>query len=334
MSGIREVIILGSGPAGYTAALYAARANLKPLLFTGLQPGGQLTITTDVENYPGFPQGIQGPELMDLMRAQVARFGTDIVDTLVDKVDFSRRPFTVWADGQAYSSNSVIVATGASALLLGLPSEQKFMGFGVSACATCDGFFYKDKRVIVVGGGDTAMEEATYLTRFAPEVLVVHRRDSLRASKIMQERALANPRIRFLWNTEIVEVMGEENRKVTGVKLRDTVTGAVTEMTIDGVFMAIGHKPNTEFLGGQLPLDAKGYVVVRPGSSHTSVEGVFAAGDVHDSVYRQAVTAAGTGCMAAMDAERWLEAQAHAPVPGHASEQRVAGAPASAAGTH
>ncbi len=325
MSGIREVIILGSGPAGYTAALYAARANLKPLLFTGLQPGGQLTITTDVENYPGFPQGIQGPELMDLMRAQAARFGTEIVDTLVDKVDFSHRPFTVWADGQAYSSKSVIVATGASALLLGLASEQKFMGFGVSACATCDGFFYKDKRVIVVGGGDTAMEEATYLTRFSPEVLVVHRRDSLRASKIMQERAQANPRIRFMWNTEIVEVLGEENRKVTGVKLRDTVTGAVTEMAIDGVFMAIGHKPNTEFLGSQLPLDPKGYVLVKPGSSTTSVEGVFAAGDVHDSVYRQAVTAAGSGCMAAIDAERWLEAQAHG---------LVARAPASIAGTH
>ncbi len=325
MSGIREVIILGSGPAGYTAALYAARANLKPLLFTGLQPGGQLTITTDVENYPGFPQGIQGPELMDLMRAQAARFGTEIVDTLVDKVDFSHRPFTVWTDGQAYSSKSVIVATGASALLLGLASEQRFMGFGVSACATCDGFFYKDKRVIVVGGGDTAMEEATYLTRFSPEVLVVHRRDSLRASKIMQERAQANPRIRFMWNTEIVEVLGEENRKVTGVKLRDTVTGAVTEMAIDGVFMAIGHKPNTEFLGSQLPLDPKGYVLVKPGSSYTSLEGVFAAGDVHDSVYRQAVTAAGTGCMAAIDAERWLEAQAHA---------LVAGAPASTAGTH
>ena len=312
MSGIRNVIILGSGPAGYTAALYTARANLKPLLFTGLQPGGQLTITTEVENYPGFPNGIQGPEMMDLFRAQVARFGTELIDAHVEKVDFSRRPFTVWSDGKSYQSKSVIVATGASALLLGLPSEQKFMGFGVSACATCDGFFYKGKRVIVVGGGDTAMEEAVYLTRFCPEVIVVHRRDTLRASKIMQERALANAHIRFVWNSEVAEVLGNEGGKVTGVKLRDTLTGAVTEMPIDGVSVAIGHKPNTEFLAGQLPLDPKGYVLVKPGSSYTPIEGVFAAGDVHDAVYRQAVTAAGTGCMAAIDAERWLEAQAHA----------------------
>jgi thioredoxin reductase (NADPH) len=305
------VIILGSGPAGFTAALYTARANLKPLLFSGLQPGGQLTITTDVENYPGFPKGIMGPELMDLMREQVTRFGTEIVDTLVDRVDFSKRPFTVWADGQAHQAKSVIVATGASALLLGLPSEQRFMGFGVSACATCDGALFRNKRVIVVGGGDTAMEEANYLTRFCPEVIVVHRRDSLRASKIMQERARANPRIRFVWNTEIAEVLGEENRRVTGVKLRDTVTGAMSEMAIDGVFVAIGHRPNTEFLGGQLPLDARGYLRVEPGSSRTSIPGVFAAGDVHDAVYRQAVTAAGSGCMAAIDCERWLESQAH-----------------------
>jgi thioredoxin reductase (NADPH) len=312
LSGIREVIILGSGPAGYTAALYAARANLKPLVFTGLQPGGQLTITTDVENYPGFPNGIQGPEMMDLFRAQVERFGTELIDAQVEQVDFSKRPFTVWSDGKAHQAQSIIVATGASALLLGLPSEQKFMGFGVSACATCDGFFYKGKRVIVVGGGDTAMEEATYLTRFCPEVIVVHRRDTLRASKIMQERALANPRIRFLWNREVAEVLGEEGGKATGVKLRDTLSGAVTEMSIDGVFVAIGHKPNTDFLAGQLPLDSKGYVQVKPGSSYTTVEGVFAAGDVHDAVYRQAVTAAGSGCMAAIDCERWLEAQRHA----------------------
>ena len=314
MSGIREVIILGSGPAGYTAALYTARANLKPMLFTGLQPGGQLTITTDVENYPGFPNGVQGPALMDLMREQVTRFGTEVQDTIVDRVDFSKRPFTVWADEKPYRAKSIIVATGASALLLGLPSEQKFMGFGVSACATCDGFFFKGKNVIVVGGGDTAMEEANYLTRFA-HVTVVHRRDTLRASKIMQERALQNDKIRFLWNTEIVEVIGEENRRVTAVKLRDTVSGALSEMAIDGVFVAIGHKPNTEFLGGQLPLDPKGYVKVKPGTSYTAVEGVFAAGDVHDSVYRQAVTAAGSGCMAAIDAERWLEAQGHVPEP-------------------
>jgi len=312
LSGIREVIILGSGPAGYTAALYTARANLKPLVFTGLQPGGQLTITTDVENYPGFPNGIQGPEMMDLFRAQVARFGTELIDAQVERVDFSKRPFTVWSDGKSHQSKSIIVATGASALLLGLPSEQRFMGFGVSACATCDGFFFKGKRVIVVGGGDTAMEEATYLTRFCTEVIVVHRRDTLRASKIMQERARANDRIRFLWNSEVAEIIGQENGKVTGVKLRDTATGAVTEMAIDGVFVAIGHKPNTEFLAGQMPLDAKGYVLVKPGSSYTSIEGVFAAGDVHDAVYRQAVTAAGSGCMAAIDCERWLEAQAHA----------------------
>jgi thioredoxin reductase (NADPH) len=312
LSGIREVIVLGSGPAGYTAALYAARANLKPLVFTGLQPGGQLTITTDVENYPGFPKGILGPELMDLFREQVARFGTELVDAPVEKVDFSKRPFTVWSDGKSFQAKSVIVATGASALLLGLPSEQKYMGFGVSACATCDGFFYKGKRVIVVGGGDTAMEEATYLTRFCPEVIVVHRRDTLRASKIMQERALANPRIRFLWNTEVAEIFGNDGGKVTGVKLRDTRSGDVIEMAIDGVFVAIGHKPNTDFLAGQLPLDPKGYVLVKPGSSYTPIDGVFAAGDVHDAVYRQAVTAAGSGCMAAIDAERWLEAQAHA----------------------
>lgn len=312
MTQVHEVIILGSGPAGYTAALYTARANLSPVMFTGLQPGGQLTITTEVENYPGFPEGIQGPELMEHFRAQVARFGTVIHDTMVEKVDFSQRPFRVWSDGQEHQAKSIIVATGASAMLLGIPSETLFMGFGVSACATCDGFFYKGKRVIVVGGGDTAMEEANFLTRFCTEVVVVHRRDRLRASKIMQERARANAKIRFVWNSEIVEVQGEEHKRVTGVKLRDTVTGALSEMAIDGVFVAIGHRPNTEFLGGQLPTDDKGYLKVTPGSSYTSVPGVFAAGDVHDTVYRQAVTAAGSGCMAAIDAERWLEAQAHA----------------------
>src|SRR6185369_1639430 len=251
----------------------------------------------------------------------------ELIDAHVEKVDFSRRPFTVWSDGKSYQANSVIVATGASALLLGLPSEQKFMGFGVSACATCDGFFYKGKRVIVVGGGDTAMEEATYLTRFCPEVIVVHRRDTLRASKIMQERALANERIRFIWNSEVAEILGKEGGNATGVKLRDTKTGAMTEMAIDGVFVAIGHKPNTDFLAGQLPLNAKGYVQVKPGSSYTSIEGVFAAGDVHDAVYRQAVTAAGSGCMAAIDCERWLEAQAHA-------STSAAPTPAATAGTH
>lgn len=312
MSDVRNVIILGSGPAGYTAALYTARANLKPLVFTGLQPGGQLTITTEVENYPGFPHGIQGPELMEHMRAQVLRFGTELIDTMVEKVDFSARPFKVWADGVEYQAKSIIVATGASALLLGLPSETQFMGFGVSACATCDGFFFKEKKVLVVGGGDTAMEEANYLTRFCTEVTIVHRRDTFRASKIMLERAQANPKIKWLLNHEVAEVIGEPNKKVTSVKLRDTVSGAISERTIDGIFVAIGHKPNTEFLGGQLPVDAKGYLLVKPGSSYTSIDGVFAAGDVHDQVYRQAITAAGSGCMAAIDCERWLEAKEHA----------------------
>ena len=312
MSRVHDVLILGSGPAGYTAAVYTARANLKPVLFTGLQPGGQLTITTEVENYPGFPTGVMGPELMEHFRAQAARFGTELIDQEVEKVDFSKRPFTVWSNGAEYRAHSVIVATGASAMLLGLPSEHEFMGFGVSACATCDGFFFKGKRVIVVGGGDTAMEEANFLTRFCTEVIVVHRRDQRRASKIMAERALANDKIKFVWNSEIAEVTGEKHKRVTGVKLRDTRTGALTEMAIDGVFVAIGHKPNTGFLGGQLATDDKGYIQVRPGSSYTSVEGVFAAGDVHDAVYRQAITAAGSGCMAAIDAERWLEAQAHA----------------------
>ena len=311
MSDVRNVIILGSGPAGYTAALYTARANLKPIVFTGLQPGGQLTITTEVENFPGFPHGIQGPELMDQMRAQVERFGTELKDTLVEKVDFSSRPFRVWADGVEYQAESVIVATGASALLLGLPSEQKYMGFGVSACATCDGFFFKNKNVMVVGGGDTAMEEANYLTRFCPEVTIVHRRDTFRASKIMLERAQANPRIKFILNAEVAEVLGDGQR-LNGVKLRDTVTGALTDHVTDGLFVAIGHKPNTEFLGGQLPTDAKGYLVVKAGSSYTDIPGVFAAGDVHDQTYRQAITAAGSGCMAAIDCERWLEANVHA----------------------
>ncbi len=317
MSGtVHDVIILGSGPAGYTAAIYTARANLNPVLFSGLQPGGQLTITTEVENYPGYPDGIQGPEMMEHFRKQAERFGTVIHDTMVEKVDFSQRPFRVWSDGVEHAAKSIIVATGASAMLLGLPSEQKYMGFGVSACATCDGFFFKGKPVVVVGGGDTAMEEANFLTRFCSEVVVVHRRDTLRASKIMQERALANPKIRFEWNREVAEVLGD-GKKVTGVKLRDTASGDVHELATEGVFMAIGHKPNTEFLGGQLETDEKGYLKVNPGRSMTSVEGVFAGGDIHDSIYRQAVTAAGTGCMAAIDAERWLEAQSHA---AHAAE--------------
>ncbi len=311
MARVHEVVILGSGPAGYTAALYAARANLKPLVIAGYQPGGQLTITTEVENYPGFREAIMGPELMERMKDQVLRFGAEIVSAAVERVDFSRRPFEIVADGQTHVAKSVIVATGASARLLGIESEGKLMGFGVSACATCDGFFFKGRRVMVIGGGDTAMEEANYLTRFCTEVIVVHRRETLRASKIMQERSVKNPKIRFIFDTELIEVLGVEDQKVRGVKLRNLKTGAITEHAIDGVFIAIGHQPNTDYLKGQLPLDAKGYAIVEPGSARTSVPGVFVAGDVADAVYRQAVTAAGTGCMAAIDAERWLEAQAH-----------------------
>ena len=308
MSRIHDVLILGSGPAGYTAALYAARANLHPLLLAGHQPGGQLTITTEVENYPGFREPIMGPELMEVMRDQVLRFGTEILSLNVERVDFSTHPFGVWADdGQHFQARTVIVATGESAKLLEIPSEPDFMGFGVSACATCDGFFFKNQRVMVVGGGDTAMEEANYLTRFTSEVVVVHRRDTLRASKIMQERALRNPKIRFIWNSEVTEILGEKHKKVEGVKLRDTITGAITEHPINGVFVAIGHEPNTKFLEGQLPMDARGYLRVEPGTAHTTIPGVFAAGDVADAVYRQAVTAAGTGCMAAIDAEHYLE---------------------------
>jgi thioredoxin reductase (NADPH) len=317
---VRDVIILGAGPAGYTAALYAARADLKPLVIAGWQPGGQLTTTTEVENYPGFEHGIQGPDLMEVMRKQAERFGTEFVNAAAERVDVSKRPFTVWTDdGAVHHGRTLIVATGASARYLGLPSEQALLGHGVSACATCDGFFYKGKRVMVVGGGDTAMEEATYLAKLCAEVIVVHRRDTLRASKIMQDRALSNPKLRFLWSSEVVEVLANDKGQVRGARVRNLATGEVTEHAFEGFFVAIGHEPNTKFLAGALPMDAKGYLEVEPGTPRTAVPGVFAAGDVADSVYRQAVTAAGTGCMAAIEAVRWLEQQEHAAAHGGAA---------------
>jgi thioredoxin reductase (NADPH) len=301
-----KVVIVGSGPAGLTAAIYAGRANLEPIVLGGSAPGGQLMLTSDVENYPGFADGIQGPELMAAFRAQAERFGTQVVDADVERVDLSARPFRLWARGAEYRAQTVIVATGASAMWLGLDSETRLRGRGVSACATCDGFFFKDREIAVVGGGDTAFEEASYLTRFASKVHLLHRRDEFRASRIMVERARENPRIEIHTNTGIEEVLGDA--KVEALRLRDTATGTEREMPIDGLFIAIGHKPNTEAFRDWLEVDAKGYLVAHD-ETHSRIEGVFIAGDVHDHRYRQAITAAGDGCKAAIDAERWLEAQ-------------------------
>jgi thioredoxin reductase (NADPH) len=305
----RDTVILGSGPAGYTAGLYAARANLRPLVFKGLEAGGQLMLTTEVENYPGFADGIMGPELMDAMERQAARFDAEIVAQVVTRVDLSERPFGVWAGDQEWRARALILATGASAKWLGVPGEAALRGRGVSACATCDGFFFRDRELVVIGGGDTAMEEATFLTKFASKVTIVHRRHEFRAAKIMQERVLSNPKISVIWNGVLEEIVGEG--AVTAVRLRDVTTDVVTEHATDGVFMASGHTPNTDLVKGQLELTDSGYVLVQEPTTRTSVPGVFAAGDVTDVNYRQAVTAAGQGCKAAIDAERFLEEHAH-----------------------
>jgi len=306
---MHNVVIIGSGPAGLTAALYAARANLSPLLIDGSEPGGQLTLTTEVENYPGFPKGILGPQLIQDMRAQAERFGTTFRSGHITQVDLTKRPFQLTVDGEdTIEAMTLIISTGASANLLGLPSETRLMGHGVSTCATCDGFFFRGKEIAVVGGGDSAMEEATFLTKFATNVTIVHRRDALRASKIMQDRALKNEKITFRWNSAVEDVLGDE--VVTGIRLRDVQTNQTNDLPIAGVFIAIGHTPNTNLFKSQIDMDTNGYILPKTGSTATNIPGVFAAGDVQDSHYRQAVTAAGTGCMAAMDAERFLESNA------------------------
>jgi thioredoxin reductase (NADPH) len=304
---MRNMVIIGSGPAGLTAAVYAARANLQPLLIEGKEPGGQLTLTTLVENYPGFSEGIMGPQLMDEMRKQALRFGTEIVTNFVHSVKLNEYPFRVNYGDQEVLAKTIVVSTGSSAKLIGIETELQLMGHGVSTCATCDGFFYRGKEIAVVGGGDSAMEEATFLTKFATKVSVIHRRDTLRASKIMQERAFENPKIKFIWNTIVDEVMGQKGTGVTGLKLRDVRTQQTSELRIDGLFVAIGHNPNTDIFKGQVELDSHGYIKTEPDSTRTNVPGVFACGDVQDPVFRQAITAAGSGCMAAIEAERWLE---------------------------
>lgn len=304
-----NVIIIGSGPAGYTAAIYCARADMNPLLFEGQslggQPGGQLMLTTEVENFPGFPEGLMGPEMMQKFKEQAERFGTRIESEDVTEVDFSSRPFKIKAGEREFQSHAVIICTGAQAIWLGVPGEEKYQGHGVSACATCDGFFFRDKHVVVVGGGDSAMEESNFLTKFASKVTIMVRRDELRASKIMQKRAMDNPKIEILWNTEVQEVLGD-GEKMTGLKIINNKTDEVSEFNAEGLFVAIGHKPNTSIFEGKIDLDDKGYILTKAGTTQTSVEGVFAGGDVIDHIYRQAITAAGTGCMAALDAERWV----------------------------
>ncbi|UOF00070.1 thioredoxin-disulfide reductase [Bdellovibrio reynosensis] len=306
---IENVIIIGSGPAGLTSAIYTSRANLEPLMIEGEEAGGQLMTTTEVENFPGFDHGITGPDLISVMRKQAERFGTRFITRNVTKVDFSQRPFKVWVGEKLYLAKSIIISTGASAKYLGLPSEKQYANRGVSACATCDGAFFRNQEIAVVGGGDTAMEEAQFLTRFASKVYLIHRRDHFRASKIMAERAMKNPKVEVIWNTEVTEVLGD-GKSMTGAKIRNIVEGGEKTLPVTGLFLAIGHKPNTDLFKGMLDMNETGYLVTQPNTTYTNVPGVFAAGDVQDHVYRQAITAAGTGCMAAIDAERWLEAQA------------------------